>query len=360
MAALAKEEVHADTPLPQVECLALLVLADPLRENAVETLAYFQSQGVSLKLISGDNPLTASAVAAQAGLLDAERYIDMSNITGEEEIEKAALTHTVFGRVSPLQKRQLVQALQSDGHCVAMTGDGVNDLMALREADLSIAVASGSDATRQAAQVVLLDSNIGTLPAILSEGRRVVNNITRVAGVFFIKTIYSLLLSVLCILLDIPFPLVPIQITLIDLIIEGYPAFFMSFEPDDRRITGHFLPNVLRRAAPFAAAIAVCFLALNLLSGWMRISQTQADTLFYLLIGTVGLGALFAASRPLNRLRVFLCVTTALGFYMAVFLLHGFLYIVLPTNTTLLFLLSFSMLSLLITYGATIIARKAC
>lgn len=360
MAGLTKEEVRADAPLPQVECLALLVLADPIRENAVETLAYFHAQGVSLKLISGDDPLTASAVAAQAGLPDAERYIDMSNITGEEEIEKAALTHTVFGRVSPSQKKQLVQALQSDGHCVAMTGDGVNDLMALRAADLGIAVASGSDATRQAAQVVLLDSNIGALPAILSEGRRVVNNITRVAGVFFIKTIYSLLLSVLCILLDIPFPLVPVQITLIDLIIEGYPAFFMSFEPDGRRITGRFLPNVLRRAAPFAAAIAVCFLTLNLLSSWMRISQTQVNTLFYLLIGTVGLGALFAASRPLNRLRAFLCATTAMGFYIAVFLFHGFLHIVLPTNTTLLYLLSFSMLSLLVTYGATIIARKTC
>ena len=190
----------------------------------------------------------------------------MTGITEEAQIEKAAADYSIFGRVSPLQKKQLVQALQKKGHAVAMTGDGVNDLLALRQADCSIAMAQGSDAARQISQVVLLDSDFSALPSVLSEGRRVVNNITRVAGVFFVKTIYSVLLSLVCLVLNIPFPFMPIQITLIDLIIEGYPAFFISFEPDNRRITGRFLPSVLRRAFPNAVSILICFVVLLALS----------------------------------------------------------------------------------------------
>lgn len=188
-----------------------------------------------------------------------------------------------------------------------MTGDGVNDLLALRQADCSIAMAQGSDAARQISQVVLLDSDFSALPSVLSEGRRVVNNITRVAGVFFVKTIYSVLLSLVCLVLNIPFPFMPIQITLIDLIIEGYPAFFISFEPDNRRITGRFLPSVLRRAFPNAVSILICFVVLLALSWVMPIPTAQFDLLLYLLVGTVGIQAVFKASWPLNRLRTFLC-----------------------------------------------------
>ena len=179
----------------------------------------------------------------------------MSQVEDPAEIEKAAQSYSVFGRVSPLQKKQLVQALQKNVYVYLLTGDGVNDLLALREADCSIAVAEGSDAARQVSQVVLLDSDFSSLPAVLSEGRRVVNNITRVAGVFFVKTIYSVLLSVVCLIFNLPFPLVPIQVTLIDLLIEGYPAFFMSFEPDNRKTTKRFLPSVMSRAFPNAVAI---------------------------------------------------------------------------------------------------------
>ena len=309
LAGYTKEPLDQNSPLPHIQELAYIVISDSIRPNAAETLAYFQKEGVALKLISGDNPVTVSALAKQVGFPEAERYLDMTGITEEAQIKKAAANYSIFGRVSPLQKKQLVQALQKKGHAVAMTGDGVNDLPALRQADYSIAMAQGSDAARQISQVVLLDSDFSALPSVLSEGRRVVNNITRVAGVFFVKTIYSVLLSLVCLVLNIPFPFMPIQITLIDLIIEGYPAFFISFEPDNRRITGRFLPSVLRRAFPNAVSILICFVVLLALSWVMPIPTAQFDLLLYLLVGTVGIQAVFKASWPLNRLRTFLCGT---------------------------------------------------
>lgn len=358
LAGIAQNTVSADKPLPPIQVLASIVITDPIRPNAAETLAFFQKEGVALKLISGDNPITVSALAAQAGFPEAEQYIDMSGITEESEIEKAALTHSVFGRVSPLQKKQLVQALQKNGHSVAMTGDGVNDLLALREADCSIAVAEGSDAARQVSQVVLLDSDFSSLPAVLGEGRRVVNNITRVAGVFFVKTIYSVLLSVVCLLLNIPFPFVPIQITLIDLIIEAYPAFFMSFEPDKRKVTGRFLPSVMQRAIPNAVSILICFLVLLCLSLLVQIPAEQVSILLYLLVGTVGIQAVLKASYPFNKLRIFLCASMTAGFYAAVFLLHSILQVALPAAPTLLLFVGFVLLSFLIERGGTAIIRR--
>ena len=357
MAGLAKGAVEPDRPLPAIQELAYIVISDPIRPNAAETLSYFYKEGVDLKLISGDNPVTVSALAKQAGFPKAERYIDMSSVTEEAEIEKAALSYSVFGRVSPRQKKQLVQALQKNGHSVAMTGDGVNDLLALREADCSIAVAEGSDAARQVSQVVLLDSDFSALPSVLSEGRRVVNNITRVAGVFFVKTIYSVLLSIACLILNIPFPFIPIQITLIDLIIEGYPAFFMSFEPDGRKITGRFLPSVMRRAVPNAASILICFLVLLALCLVMPISMTQFHILLYLLVGTVGIQAVFKASWPFNKLRIFLCTTTTIGFYTVTLLFHTIIQVALPTGLTLVLFLGFVLLSFLVERGLTAVLR---
>lgn len=359
LAGLAKEPVESTLPLPAIQELAYMVISDPIRPNAAQTLAYFQKEGVALKLISGDNPVTVSALAKQAGFPEPERYIDMSRITEEAEIEKAALSYSIFGRVSPLQKKQLVQALQKHGHSVAMTGDGVNDLLALREADCSIAVAEGSDAARQVSQVVLLHSDFSALPSVLREGRRVVNNITRVAGVFFVKTIYSVLLSVVCLILNIPFPFVPIQITLIDFIIEGYPAFFMSFEPDGRKVTGRFLPSVMRRAVPNAVSILICFLVLLALSWVMPISTAQFHVLLYLLVGTVGIQAVFKASWPFNKLRIFLCTTMAIGFYAAVILFHSILQVALPEASTLLLFVSFALLSFLAERGVAWLIRRS-
>ncbi len=357
MAGIAEGTVEPDRPLPAVQEFAYIVISDPIRPNAAETLAYFKKEGVELKLISGDNPVTVSALAKQAGFPEAERYIDMSGITEAAEIEKAAQTYSVFGRVSPRQKKQLVQALQKNGRSVAMTGDGVNDLLALREADCSIAVAEGSDAARQVSQVVLLDSDFSALPSVLSEGRRVVNNITRVAGVFFVKTIYSVLLSIVCLIFNIPFPFLPIQITLIDLIIEGYPAFFMSFEPDGEKITGRFLPSVMRRAVPNAVSILFCFLVLLVLSWMMPIPAEQFSVLLYLLVGTVGIQAVFKASWPFNKLRVFLCTTMTAGFYAAVLLFHSILQVALPEASILPLFAGFVLLSFLAERGVTWLIR---
>lgn len=358
LAGYTKEPLDQNSPLPHIQELAYIVISDSIRPNAAETLAYFQKEGVALKLISGDNPVTVSALAKQVGFPETERYLDMTGITEEAQIEKAAANYSIFGRVSPLQKKQLVQALQKKGHAVAMTGDGVNDLLALRQADCSIAMAQGSDAARQISQVVLLDSDFSALPSVLSEGRQVVNNITRVAGVFFVKTIYSVLLSLVCLVLNIPFPFMPIQITLIDLIIEGYPAFFISFEPDNRRITGRFLPSVLRRAFPNAVSILICFVVLLALSWVMPIPTAQFDLLLYLLVGTIGIQAVFKASWPLNRLRTFLCCTMTAGFYLAVFLFHSMLQVSLPTSLTLLLLAGFIPLSFLAERGISLLIRS--
>ena len=353
LAGMTSEAVLPGKPLPVLRWLGTIVISDRLRPEASETLAYFRREGVDLKLISGDNPEAVSALAARAGFPNAERCIDMSGVTDEAEIERAAADYSVFGRTTPQQKRQLVRALRKQGRTVAMTGDGVNDLLALREADCSIAVAEGSDAARQISQVVLLGSDFSALPDVLAQGRRVVNNITRVAGVFFVKTIYSVLLSLACLLLNVPFPLIPIQVTLIDLIIEGYPAFFMSFEPDGRRVTGRFLPTVLRRAAPNAVAILACFLILPA----VPVSAEQSSTVFYLLVGTVGIMAVFKASLPMDRLRAFLCVTMTLGFYAAVFLFSSLLHVEPLAVTNLPLFISLALVSFLIERGAALLIK---
>ena len=236
----------------------LIALRDNIRPRAKETLAYFRDQGVDVKVISGDHPDTVAAVARQAGLERWRDVIDMTSVPADapdSTFDDVAGRYTVFSRVTPKQKRQLVQAMQRAGHQVAMTGDGVNDLLALREADCSIAIASGSDAARQISQVVLLDSDFTYLPQVVLEGRKVVNNVTRTAAVFFIKTIYSVLVSFFCLALNVPFPFIPIQITLVDACIEAWPSFLTIFESDTRRIRGRFLPTALGKAAPFAIAV---------------------------------------------------------------------------------------------------------
>lgn len=323
--ACTTDTVQPDHPLPDMTALAALVLSDPIRTGAADTLSYFRREGVSVKVISGDHPASAAAVAAQAGLENASAWVDMSQVDTKDGLLRAVLKYTVFGRVSPEQKRQLVEAFQAQGHRVAMTGDGVNDILAMRKADCSIAMAHGSQAAQQAAQVVLLDSDFTVLPNILLEGRRVVSNMTRVAGVFFVKTIYSILLSLFCVLADLPFPLIPIQVTLIDLFIEGYPAFFQSFVPDGRALTGRFLPCVLRRSLPNAMAILLSSAVLLLGGGVLGLPAGQIPLALYLVIGAVEADALLKSCLPLTSLRGFLFLTASVGFFCAVLLLHAVL-----------------------------------
>lgn len=348
LAGWTTEPVDAKAPLPFCTPLRAILLSDSIRKNATETLAYFRKEGVDIKVISGDNPASVSAIAQRAGLHHAESYIDMSTVKSDDEIAAAAREYTVFGRVSPNQKKQLVQALQSQGHTVAMTGDGVNDILALREADCSIAIAEGSDAARQVSQLVLLNSDFSTLPNALGEGRRVVNNITRVAGVFFVKTIYSIILSILCVILNFPFPFLPIQITLIDLVIEGYPSFFISFEPDSRRVHGTFLRSVLRRASPNALATTAVVMGMLLIGPHLGLATAQIQALGYLLVGSIGIEAVFKACFPFNKLRTFLFVTTLIGYFVAVFLFHSILQLSLPTVNELPIFLVFAVVGILL------------
>lgn len=336
MLALSDQPI-VDMVLPQMTPLAIFEIDDPIRQNADETLAYLHAEGVELKVISGDNPVTVSNIARRAGLPDYQRYVDLSTFETEKEVRQAVNQYTVFGRVSPQQKRLLVNELKAQDHVVAMTGDGVNDVLALREADCSIAMAEGDSATRQIANLVLLDSDFTTLPDVLFEGRRVVNNVTKVASVFFIKTIYSFFLSIICLLTAIAFPFVPIQITLIDLAIEGYPAFFLSFEGDKRKVKGKFLPTVLRNALPNALLVVMNVIAVYLIGanrGWTALETT---TLMYYLLIAVSLLGVIKACLPLNPLRLFLIVSTSVGIYVAAMLFHSILFIGFLTGQTLSF-----------------------
>ncbi|HBK5874086.1 TPA: HAD-IC family P-type ATPase, partial [Enterococcus faecium] len=308
-----------------VEPVALFEIDDPIRKNAQETLAYLHEEGVDLKVISGDNPFTVSNIARRAGLPNYDAYVDLSQITEEMEVREAAHRYTVFGRVSPQQKKLLVNELKESGRTVAMTGDGVNDVLALREADCSIAMAEGDGATRQIANLVLLDSDFTTLPEVLFEGRRVVNNVTKVSGIFFIKTIYSFILSIICAVTAIGFPFIPIQITLIDLAIEGYPSFFLSFEQDKRKITYRYLPTALINALPNALLVVVNIIAVYLLGKTFAWGNAETTTLMYYLLIGISCMAVVKACYPFNPLRIFLAVTTIVGIYVAAMLFHGIL-----------------------------------
>ncbi len=331
----------------EVHLLAAIIISDPIRKNAVSAISYFHKEEVDVKVISGDNPVTVSAVAAKAGIKGADRFIDMSTVS-DEDIPKVAKAYSVFGRVTPQQKKYLISAMQNEGHNVAMTGDGVNDLLAMKQADCSIAMGNGSDAARQTAQLVLLDSDFSVLKSVLAEGRRVVNNITKSAGVFFIKTIYSVLLCIICILLNMDFPFIPIQITLIDLIIEGYPSFFISFEPNDKKIKGKFLPTALKNAAPNAIAITLCCLIIGGASFMVPNDSEQTALLMYLTVGMLGIVGVIKSCRPFNKLRAFLAITTTIGFFTAVLLFHKILKLPLISMNTLLLFVGITVIGIII------------
>lgn len=340
------------------QAVAVLILSDIIRQNAEETLAYLADQAIDLKVISGDNPIAVAAIAHRAGLANADQAIDLSTLTTEAEVREAATRYTVFGRVTPEQKKLLVQELKANQRTVAMTGDGVNDVLALREADVSIAMAAGDSAARQIANFVLLDSDFTTLPDVLFEGRRVVNNVTKASGIFFIKTIYSFLLSLVCILTSSAFPFLPIQITLIDLAIEGYPSFFLSFEENKAPIKGRYLPTVLLNALPNALLVLVNYFAIRFLQtdyGWSQFDTTTL--LYYLLIG-ISCIAVIRACLPLNPLRLFLAITTTVGIYVAAMLFHGLLEVGFLTAVTLPYFLGMMALNICLYVGLSFLTKR--
>lgn len=283
--------------------LGFVVLANEIRDNAVETFTYFKEQGVAIKVISGDNPATVSEVARQAGIENAEKYVDASTLTDNLMISEAIAKYTVFGRVTPKQKQQFVKALKMQGHTVAMTGDGVNDILALKDADCSVAMASGSEATAQAAQIVLLDSDFSRMPEIVLEGRRVVNNVQRSASLFLVKNLFSLLLTIFSTVLMISYPLMPSQVSLISMFTIGIPGFLLALEPNKSRIKGHFLGNVLLKALPAGLTDFFAVSALVICGHVFNIPSTDIATASTLLIAVVGFVIMIKISHPFNKFK---------------------------------------------------------
>lgn len=281
----------------------LILLSNPIRRDAPETFRFFAEQGVSIKVISGDNPVTVSQVAMEAGIADAAKYIDASSLHTEDEIREAAAQYTVFGRVTPDQKKQLVHALQKAGHTVGMTGDGVNDVLALKDADCSIAMASGCEAAAQVSQLVLLESDFSSMPSVVMEGRRVVNNIERSASLFLVKNIFSFLMAVFSVCFMITYPLEPSQVSLISMFTIGIPGFFLALQPNGDIIHGRFLSNVLIKALPAGLTDFLVVGALVVFGRVFGVNEADISTACTMLLAIVGFMILYHISKPLNPLR---------------------------------------------------------
>lgn len=315
--------------------LALVILSDELRPEAEETLRFFREEGVTVKLISGDDPETVSAIAGRLNLPGAEAYVDVSMLRGDEAVEAAAETYTVFGRVSPERKKLLIAAMKAEGHTVAMTGDGVNDVLALKEADCSVALAAGSGAARQISQLVLLENDFSSLPHIVMEGRRVVNNITRMASLFLVKTIFSFLLTVSSLAFGLAYPFQPVQLTLISMVSVGIPSFILALEPNRARIRGSFLRNVLARAVPGALCIFLFSLFTGLLGRRLGLAYPEVNSLSVLIAGTAGLMVLLRVCMPLDWPRGVLCALMAAAFFLVFLLLPRTLEVAFPAGPAL-------------------------
>lgn len=304
-----------------VSPLLFILLENPVRENAAETFSYFERQGVTVKVISGDNPITVAAVAKKAKIPHAENYIDARSLDSDEKIIQAAETHTVFGRVSPEQKQKLIQALQGQGHNVAMTGDGVNDILAMKKADCSIAMESGNDATKQIAQVVLLDSDFSHMPHIVAEGRRVVNNIQRSASLFLVKNIFSILLALTSTIFAFTYPLQASQMSLISGFTIGIPGFLLALESNKARIRGRFLETVLKNALPAAIVDYLAVLVAVYCGHWLGLSPKEISTSSIILLAVVGFTIMYKLIRPLNRIKMGIMLLNIAGISLAALLL---------------------------------------
>ena len=283
--------------------LALVVLSNRIRSAAPKTFAYFKEQGVAIKVISGDNPLTVSQVALRAGIDGAQNYVDASTLETEEDIARAVAECTVFGRVTPDKKKALLRALKAAGHTVAMTGDGVNDVLALKEADCSIAMASGAQAASQVAQLVLTESDFSAMPAIVGEGRRVINNIQRSASLFLVKNILSIGLSLACVIAGFSYPFIPLHMTLISALTIGIPSFFLAMEPNYERVSGKFLPTVLGKALPGGLTNLLMVLLAQLILRLMHIPAPQISTTCAAILGGVGMTVLYRTCKPFDLFR---------------------------------------------------------
>ncbi len=305
----------------RVEPYGLVLLANAIRENAAETFGYFYEQGVDIKVISGDNPVTVAKVAEQVGIKNAQKYIDCTKLKDERSLEEAAGKYTIFGRVTPEQKRKLIQALKRQGRTVAMTGDGVNDVLALKDADCSIAMASGSEAAVQAAQLVLLDSDFAKMPDVVREGRRVVNNLERSGSLFLVKNIFSFLAALLTIIFALTYPLTPSQVSLISMFTIGVPAFLLSQIPNTELIRGNFAKNIITRALPGGVTDMILVMIMAGIGERMNIDSHEIATAATILLAIIGMMVLYNVSKPMNWMKRVIWWISAIGLVISVLFL---------------------------------------
>ena len=296
--------------------LCFVMLANPIRKGAKETFTYFAENDVDIKVISGDNPLTVSVIAAEAGIVGAERFVDASTLKEKEDYYRAVEEYTVFGRVTPNQKRMLVQALKEHKKTVAMTGDGVNDVLALKDADCSVAMASGSEAASNVAQLVLLDSDFSRMPSVVAEGRRVVNNIERTAALYIVKNIFSMLLAIFSVILMLDYPLEPSQVSLISMFTIGIPSFVLALEPNKELIRGHFLTNVLVRALPAGLTDFIVVSGLVIFCREFQVDLDCLSTSCTILVAIVGFMILHRIARPMNTGHIVMLVGVIAGWIL--------------------------------------------
>ncbi|CAH1850680.1 cation-translocating P-type ATPase [Convivina intestini] len=319
---IAKSAAGLSHPLPAMTLMGLVLITDELRPRAVDTFAFFKDQDVTLKVISGDNPATVASIAQRAKIKNADSYVDMSKVGENADFVALTRENTVFGRVTPEQKKHLIMALQEQHHTVAMTGDGVNDVPALRQADCSVAMASGSEAASSIAEFVLLDSNFEAMTGVLNEGRRVINNIQRVASMYLVKTIYSVLLSIIYLCLMLDYPIIPINLTPISAVLVAIPSFFLALEPNFQRVSGNFMHSTLSVAAPAAISVVLYNLFLTLLSKLMGLDYNTTATMSSILIAVVSFNVLLSVSKPYNSYKIFMLAACAVATVVVFTVLH--------------------------------------
>ncbi|MDY0074733.1 MAG: HAD-IC family P-type ATPase [Acholeplasmataceae bacterium] len=307
----------------KVTPLALIMIEDTIRPDAIDTIEYFKSHNVDVKVISGDNPVTVSRISQRSGIANADKYISLEGMQ-DKEVVRSASRFTVFGRVSPHQKKLLIESLKNNGRTVAMTGDGVNDILALKEADTSIAMASGSEAARNVSHLVLLDSNFSSMPKVVSEGRRVINNVQRVSTLFLTKTIFSFLLAVVAIIRQGVYPIQPNQLILIDYLVIGIPSFFLALEPNNKQVKGKFLWNILKAALPGALVVMINSLIIFAFQPSLGMSDKITETLVVISATVVSLTVLYRVSTPFNKMRRILFMLMVAAFIFGIFFMPNF------------------------------------
>lgn len=323
---------------PNATPLALILLSDRIRPNARETLEYFFDQGVDIKIISGDNVLTVASIAEKAGLWDADNYVDASTLESYEDIREAAEKYSVFGRVTPQQKHDIIKALKEHHHTVAMAGDGVNDVLALKESDCSIAMSCGSDAARTVSQVILMDSNFAEMPRIVGEGRRSINNLQRSAALYLVKTMFAMIISVMFLFVPVSYPFQPIQITLINALTIAVPSFILALEPNDELVQGKFIVNVLKKAAPGTVAMIFNMILLVAVAQFLPFPSEQISTLAVIITAYTGFLTLLRICMPFDARRTFLFLLMVTAFVIALTTFRS-LFAVVPLTLPMLFVL---------------------